>query len=69
MDKDLRTMKSNKALGSLILAGTVLLSGCGGEPQVSFSKDVNPILAENCLECHTKTGKGFIASALSMESY
>ena len=43
-------------------------AGCA-EKQVSFSKDVMPILEKNCLGCHKAGGTGYIASGLSMESY
>ena len=48
-----------------------LLSGCGGSDKnpVSFSKDVQPILAENCVSCHNSEGEGFKKSGLNLESY
>jgi len=36
---------------------------------VSYSKDVQPILAKNCSECHTPGQKGFAASGLDTTSY
>ncbi|HEC19354.1 MAG TPA: hypothetical protein ENI97_08420 [Gammaproteobacteria bacterium] len=58
--------------GSLILSATVLvLSACDKappEPQVSFSKDVQPILARHCLECHAG-GEGTKASGLKLTNY
>jgi hypothetical protein len=62
-----------KMLTSRILIGTVvsLLSitpGCG-DREVSFSKDVKPILDEHCLPCHQAGKDGYIASGLSVESY
>ena len=48
-----------------------LLTGCGdsGKNPVSFSKDVKPILAENCVSCHNSEGEGFKKSGLNLESY
>jgi hypothetical protein len=46
-----------------------MLAGCSSEPQISFKQDIAPILKDNCLECHTTEGKGFLASGLNMESY
>ena len=37
--------------------------------EVSFSRDVNPILQKNCSECHTAGGKGIQVSGFSVESY
>lgn len=46
---------------------TVLGSAC--TRQVSYSKDVFPILKENCLSCHESGGKGQVASGFNMETY
>ena len=48
---------------------SVLLSACSGEPEVSFSQDVRPILEKNCLSCHQAGGAGFEASGFSMVGY
>ena len=42
---------------------------CSGEPQVSFSADVKPILDQNCLHCHQPGGQGEVASGLNMTSF
>ena len=47
----------------------LLISGCNREAVVSFSEEVQPILAQNCLECHQVGGSGMEASEFSMESY
>jgi len=55
-----------------VLAAVLLLTGCDNTPPantVSFSKQVQPILAQNCLECHDKNGVGAKASGLEMSSY
>jgi hypothetical protein len=38
-------------------------------PQVSFKKDVQPLLQASCLECHSKEGKGTQKSGLLLDSY
>lgn len=43
--------------------------GCGGEPAVSFSQEVKPIIDENCIECHQAGGEGEVASGFDMASY
>lgn len=47
----------------------ILVSACSSEPDISFSRDVKPILEANCLSCHQAGGAGFEASGLSMASY
>jgi len=44
-----------------------LLAGC--EKQVSFSKDVMPILEAKCLSCHAEGREGYNASGFSVEGY
>ena len=60
----MRSTLSNCCLGIMLL---VLLAGCDSE--VSFSKNVMPILEAKCLSCHAEGEKGFKASGLSVESY
>jgi hypothetical protein len=46
------------------------LLGCtSSDHEVSFSREIMPILSQNCLHCHTDGAEGYIASGLSMESY
>lgn len=54
------------AAGLLVAAAS--LAGCGPR-NVSYSKDVRPILAANCLECHAPGKPGTLASGLDMSSY
>lgn len=37
--------------------------------EVSFKKDVTPIIHDYCLNCHEPGGKGFETSALDLRSY
>jgi len=56
---------------SIILASVALaplLSGCG-QRQVSYHKDVEPILQANCATCHSRNGVGYEVSGFSVESY
>ncbi len=46
----------------------LIVAGCG-EQEVSFKKDIKPILQERCVPCHKPGGAGYVASGLSMESY
>ncbi len=49
----------------------VVSSGCvKPERQVSFQRDVQPILNDKCIECHIPPrGKGYLETGLSMASY
>jgi hypothetical protein len=47
----------------------LVLSACGGEPAVSYSQDVKPIIDKNCIECHEAGGKGEQASGFNLSTY
>ena len=56
------------SIGALAAGAALALSGCTPS-NVSFSKDVQPILAQNCAECHAPGKQGYIASGLDVTSY
>ena len=58
------------SVGSLVLliAGATLAVGCGPR-NVSFAKEVQPILAKNCSECHVQGQPGYVASGLDTTSH
>ncbi len=59
-----------KAVSKCSLAALAALAVSACAPSgVSFNKDVQPILAKNCAECHAPGGKGFVASGLDTTSY
>ena len=59
-----------KAVSRSSFAALAVLSLAACAPSgVSYSKDVQPILAKNCSECHTPGGQGFVASGLDTTSY
>ena len=60
-------MSRNIATFILLPFIMVLASSCSKE--VSFARDIQPILKDNCLECHIKGEEGHEKSGLSMESY
>ena len=46
------------------------MAGCTSQPQMSFQRDVYPILEYNCLACHMPPqGKGYVKTHLNMQSY
>jgi hypothetical protein len=59
-----------KAVSGCSLAAVVVFSVAACSPSgVSYSKEVQPILAKNCSQCHTPGEKGFMASGLDTTSY
>jgi hypothetical protein len=58
-----------KALsGCAVVAAALAAAGCAPSG-ASYSKDVQPILAKNCSECHAPGKEGFVASGLDTTSY
>ncbi len=58
------------ALKSIALLSVAALSTAScSQGQVSFSRDVNPILQGNCAVCHTTGGPGYIKSGFSVATY
>ena len=54
--------------GLPLLALPVLMVACG-QQSVSFVDDVQPILKDSCLSCHTGTGEGVEASKYALTDY
>ena len=51
----------------LFVVSLLLISGCSR--QVSFEKEVMPILSSSCLSCHDGSGEGSSTSGFSVKSY
>ena len=64
-------MRQTGKTGALLIGGALVLglAGCMGEGPVSYSRDVEPILAANCKSCHEQGGAGLEASGFSMATY
>jgi hypothetical protein len=45
------------------------MAACSGEPAVSYTQDVKPIIEQNCIRCHKVGGKGEVASGFNMTTY
>ena len=62
-----------KEIAKIFCLGIILylLSGCDNSStsEISFSKQVQPILASQCLSCHNTQGEGFKKSGLNMETH
>ena len=62
-------MEKCRVWSVFVVVGFVL-TGCErADPQVSYSADVAPVLAENCLSCHQPGAAGYEASGFGVESY
>ena len=60
-------MRFNVLAIALSIATVVIVSGCSKE--VSYSKDVKPVLSASCLECHDGKGEGSEESGLILVTY
>jgi hypothetical protein len=60
-------MRFNVLAIALSIATVAIASGCSKE--ISFSKDVKPIITDNCLECHDGKGEGSEESGLILVTY
>jgi hypothetical protein len=59
-----------KAVSRWSLAAFAVLAVAACAPSgVSYNKEVQPILAKNCSECHAPGQKGFVASGLDTSNY
>jgi hypothetical protein len=46
------------------------LAGCANQQEISYRKDVVPIIESKCIGCHSPpTGVGYVKAGLSMVSY
>jgi hypothetical protein len=61
-------MRTSRVLIGTVISLLSIAPGCS-DREVSFSKDVMPILDEYCLPCHQAEKEGYLASGLSVESY
>lgn len=62
-------MFSLKLVGFALSLGTVVAMASAADQEVSFKKDVMPVLQANCLECHSPGGKHLGKSGLLMDTY
>lgn len=60
-----------RSLRCLAAAPAVLLmlAGCGREPEVSYAKDVSPILEKHCKGCHVAGEPGYVVSGFELTNY
>jgi hypothetical protein len=61
-------MFTKNALIAVSVTLAVLGAGCA-KGEVSFKRDVHPILQKNCLTCHSPGGEGYAAGGFSVENH
>lgn len=61
-------MSTTQVLGAVLAAGLAMLAACSPS-SVSYTNNVQPLFAKNCVECHAPGKPGFEASGLDMTSY
>jgi hypothetical protein len=62
------TMKTRLLPSFSLVLATLGVAACGPKT-VTYSADVQPILNQYCLECHSEKGQGYAKSGLLMSSY
>ena len=62
-------MSIAKWVGATAATALLALGAACSRTEASFVRDVNPILKEYCVECHSTGGRGYVASGFSVESY
>ena len=63
-------MLSLQSVGFALSLGAVVTVASAADQEVSFEKDVMPVLQTSCLECHSSPGgKGTSKSGLLMDTY
>ena len=60
---------TNRVMMLILVLLPVFIAGCKSEQEVSYTRDVKPILTKYCTECHLPGGEGYNASGFGMESY
>ena len=60
-------MRFNVLAIALSIASVVIVSGCSKE--VSYKKDIKPIIEASCIECHDGKGEGSEESGLILVTY
>lgn len=56
-------------LKSGVLIGTILTLSACGQQEISYVSDVQPVIKQYCLDCHSEGGDGYKKSGLLMGSY
>lgn len=64
-------MDNQNSVGKLVALCLfpLLMTACGGEPAVSFSQEVQPIINQHCVQCHETGGVGEVTSGFNLTTY
>jgi hypothetical protein len=68
IEKGEGTMKTRLLPSLSLVLATLGLVACGPRT-VTYRAEVQPILNQYCLECHSEKGQGYLKSGLLMNSY
>jgi len=62
---------NQKTMGKLIAVCLfpLVMTACESEPAVSFSRDVQPIIDQHCVNCHEAGGVGEVTSGFNLTTY
>jgi uncharacterized membrane protein len=62
---------STSRIVCLVVAALVLATGpgCASRQQVSYQKDVAPLLTQHCASCHTPGQAGYVVSGFELKDY
>jgi hypothetical protein len=55
--------------GALLLGAALLVSGCEDARQISYARDVAPILEQHCKACHLPGQAGYVVSGFELQDY
>jgi len=74
MDQPVRQFRWRTAVPTVVAVGlaglTTTLTGCHSTPEMSYARDVYPILEQNCEPCHSPPdGEGYTTVGLDIRSY
>lgn len=53
----------------LLVAGFTVPTPAFADKDISFAKEVKPILKDYCVECHRPGGQGYLANGLDLTTY
>ena len=62
-------MQTSKVSLAMVFVFLPLLITACGQREVSFQRQINPILQKNCAVCHSPGGPGYIKSGFSVATY
>jgi uncharacterized membrane protein len=64
-------MMFTKLLSAVVAAAVAMpmLAGCQRTPEISYARDVTPILEKHCKSCHMPGQAGYVVSGFELDNY